>query len=232
MAVKFWVPAATTVLWQQGVGDQSVDGSMLNKQSVDPASIDDTSCLQWGGSITSAARPWKLKCTTGTVSTSHGGITSVKLHARIFMSNNGSFSWGFSTYAAYVAPFFAPPSTARQYSIPQTVNDGGTILSVGYAFTNGHNWNVGGEPDPYVLNTTGWNITALASWDNSKLSSCEIGLSMDELQDVLGTNQLGGWMPIDGPYGTTPKWNVSQLILEVDANDPPPPPTKGMVIMA
>lgn len=219
MAVKIWVPASSAILWQQGVGDQSVSATNLNKQSTLDASIDDSVRLDFG----QADRPWKLRATAGTVSTSHGAITSVKLHLRIYMSNTGPFSWDFTFYSAYVAPFFKVPGGTRKYSIPETVNDGGTVLNVGYSFTNGHNFNIAGEPVPFVLS---WNITAEETWgsDNSKLSGIEIGASMDELQDTLGINEVGGWMPINGPGGSTPRWNISQLILEVDADDPPPPP--------
>lgn len=226
MAVKFWVPVSSAILWQQGVGDQSVSATNLNKPSTSGASIDDAVRLDWS----QADRPWKLRGTTGTVSVSHGGITSVRLHARIYMSNGGPYSWDFSSYDAYVAPFFKKSGGTRRYNIPQTVNDGGTVLNVGFSFQNGHNWNQVGEPVPFILpasvgsGTPGWDITSFETWTNALLSGAEIGLSMDELQDTLGINQVGGWMPIEGPGGTLPRWNVSQLILEVDALDAPPPP--------
>lgn len=237
MAVKFWVPAASTILAQNG--DSAIDGSALNKQTLVEASIDDAVRV----SIAQPTSLWRLKCTAGTVGTAHGAITSVKLHARIYVSNTGPAAWDFETYGPYVAPYMKPTGSGRAWSLPLTITSD-AVYRVGYILGYGtansaydyvHNWNQAGEPFAYHLSWTitsdgnyGYNAAFFGSND-AKLNGCEFGISVNE-QDLFPigeypiNNSKAGWMPIQGAGGSTPRWNVSQLILEVDADDPPAPP--------
>jgi len=219
MAVKFWVAPSVAYVRQNGV-DTQVSVSPLSKATVVDANIDDDDRID----IAQPANLWRLKATAPTVTTSHGAITSVKLHARIYMSNTGTFSWDFSSYDAFVAPYIKPSGQTRKWTLPNWVNLPQQTF-VGISFQNGHNFNQPGDPSPKVIS---WDVTSLYTWgsDNALLSSCEFGLSMDEedLYSALGFFANAGWMPIEGPSGSTPRWNISQLILEVDAADPPAPP--------
>jgi hypothetical protein len=136
-----------------------------------------------------------------------------------------------------------PTGSSRAWSLPQGITSG-AVYQVGYGFGYGttgnpydyvHNWNQPGEPLAYPIS---WTITSDGSYaytpaffgsDDAKLNGCEFGLSINE-QDLFPigeypvNNAKAGWMPIQGAGGSAPRWNISQLILEVDANDPPPPP--------
>jgi hypothetical protein len=208
VAVKFWVPVATATVRGSGIGV-----SALNKQVAPPGDIDETDRV----SIAEATRKWRLQGYPGAVAVSHGGITKVQLHARIYVSNNGTFSWDFSGNEAYVAPY-VKVGGSTYYSLPDVVNYGYNIWC-GHAFTNGWNFNIAGEPTSKHIS---WDITSKASWDNDALSGCEFGLAMDEAQVGGSAFYLSGFMPMEGAGGATPRFNVSQLILEVDAADPPP----------
>jgi hypothetical protein len=108
------------------------------------------------------------------------------------------------------------------YSLPDAVSPG---VNVGYDFVDKTwNFNVPGQPTSEQIT---WDVTALAAWDNTKLAACEFGLSMDE--ESLPGFDNAGWRPNTGPAGSTPRYNVSQLILEVDAADPPPSYSKSIL---
>jgi hypothetical protein len=226
MAVKFWVAPSVAYVRQNGA-DTQVSVSPLSKATAVDASIDDDDRID----IANPASLWRLKATAPTVTTSHGAITSVKLHARIYMSNTGTFSWDFSSYDAFVAPYIKPSGLTRKWSLPNWVNIPAQTF-VGHSFQNGHNFNQSIDPGAFAIT---WDVTGLYTWgsDNTLLSSCEFGLAMDEedLYSEVGFFSNAGWMPIDGPAGSTPRWNISQLILEVDANDPPAPPVVTRPLM-
>lgn len=202
MAVKFWVAPNTATV--RGYG---IDPSPLAKQVTTGGALDETDRVEIGQPDTL----WRLRGYPGAVDASHGGITKVTLHARIYMSNTGSFSWDFSTNNAFVAPYVVTGG-ATTYDLPDWIGS----LFAGYSFDNGYNWNTGGQP---VSKHIDWDITSVTSWTNLLLAGCEFGLALDEA--YVSANHSAGYMPLDGPAGSTPRWNVSQLILEVDAADPP-----------
>jgi len=218
MAVKFWVAPATATVRGSGIGV-----APLNKQVAPPGEIDETDRV----SIGQADNLWRLRAWPGSVGVEHGGITKVTLHGRIYMSNNGPFVWDFSTNDAYVAPYVVVDGVAT-YFTPDWVNVP-YQLYVGQGYQNGWNFNQQGQPTSFKIGPAhvGWDVTALAAWTNAKLAACEFGLSMDEAS--LGTYYRAGYMPINGPAGTTPRYNISQLILEVDAADPPPSYAKSFM---
>lgn len=191
----------------------SLEPSPLNKQTT--GTIDETDRI----SIGQADWGFRLLCTANTPTTPHGAITRVMLHARIYMSNNGPFSWDFSVNNPYAAPFITTGG-ASHYSIPDWIQLLGVNTYAGWDFADyGHNFNLSGQP---VSKHMDWDITALASWSDAVIGALQFGVAMDEQQ--LSYNQIAGYMPIQGPGGNTPRYNISQLILEVDADDAPPPP--------
>ena len=222
---KFWVPAASAVLWQGGgLGDQPIDGTNLNKEVSDPSptATDNTYRLAWGANQT-----WRLKGTTGTVSVSHGGITQVRLLVRAFISNNGPDGWSFNVgdYISeypYACPYVDFGGDGVAYAADEWYGTPPTVVPqtfVGYDISAWANFNQPGNPSPRVIQI---DITSWAPWDNARLSNLEFGLAMDGQQ--IEYNVFSGRMPSPGPGGSAPRYNVSQLILEVTANDPPPPP--------
>lgn len=239
MSFTFYVPVASALLWQSaGLGDQPIDPTNLNKEVSDPSptATDNTYRLAWG-----PGQRWRLKGTTGTVAVNHSGITQVRILARGFISNNGPFGWEFNepawvTERPYACPYFKWDGSHVKYAPDEWYGVPPGLPAqtfVGYDISDWHNFNQPGNPSPRVIQkdiTTWSNDVGLGPWTNALLSNREFGLSMDE--EVLAYNILAGRMPVPGPGGTAPRYNISQLILEVTANDPaPPPPTLGRTLI-
>lgn len=221
--MKFWVPAATAT-----VRGGAVNAAPLDKRVAPPGAIDEANRVAIG----SANQNWRLAGHPGAVTVNHGGITKVTLHGRIYLSNNGASTWDFSVNQPFVAPYVIVDGTAH-YFTPDARSDPGYWVWSGQAFDAQFNWYryPGLQPVSFHIGptNTGWDITSFAAWDNTKLAACEFGLSMD--QQLIGGNSayVSGQRPHPNAGANSPAYNVSQLILEVDATDPPPVYASGLV---
>lgn len=224
MAVKLWIPGATGTMNGSGV-----DVSPLGRSSKwTTGDIDETDRVTVGASGRSE---FDLRVVSGAVSTPIGDVTGIKMHFRIYYSNNGPVALDDSSFLGYVAPYFVLDGSTY-WNCPDVDFPGGVQSFMGYYFSSfTHNFNLPGEP---VAKVCEWDIGALGlTWDATKLSSLTFGLAMKG--DYLGPNpfRYSGWAPDPGGGGNTPRYNFTQLVLEVDADDPPaPPPTsRGLVLV-
>jgi hypothetical protein len=213
MAVTFWPTLASAT-----INGGAVATAPLSKATT--GDVDETDRLSTSASGRSE---FTLNAVNASVGVSHGGITSVKMHFRLYYSNNGTVSLDEGNFLAYVAPYVTVDGVTY-YNCPEFDFPGGVQSFMGYAFGSyTHNFNLPGEP---VAKIVEWDITSLASWDNAKLSGLNFGLKMTG--DYLGPNpfRYSGWAPDPGGAGNAPRYNFTQLMLQVAANDPPPPPVE------
>jgi hypothetical protein len=224
MAVKFWVPLSSAT-----VNGNAISVSPLNKQTT--GDVDETDRLQINATGDSR---FTLSGTPSSIVTGHGDITSVKMHFRIYYSNNGPVDLDTSELRAMVAPFITVDGTTH-YNLPDYQDVGGLSSQCGYDFTDyTKNFNQPGEP---VAKVCAWDMSTIlgvpADWNDTKLNGCTFGLKMTNTYLGPLPYRYSGTAPLPGGAGNTPRHNITQCILEVDALDVPAPPvvTKPMLMV-
>lgn len=209
MAVEFWVLASS--IQQTGSAPGYPDVSLTNKASVggDESSSWATAAAYYG------SRPWRLIVTPASVTTQHGAITQVRLYARMFTSQAGPSQWyddGFPWPAPHYAPF-TDFGGSETYHLPETYAGNYRGIKI-YGNVNRNN------PGVWAPNTVAWDITSQASWSDSVIAAMKFGIACDN--GVIAYNQYSGLN--EATYGSmsAPLFHVSQLVLRVNADDPPP----------
>lgn len=93
-----------------------------------------------------------------------------------------------------------------------------------FAGDNFKDWSTGATVDPSIPLEMVWDCTALSGvWDDSVLEALRFGLaSWDNDSGFVASQAWASGLAQGGsPSSSTPRWNVSQLVLRVTAADPP-----------
>jgi hypothetical protein len=210
VAVEFFVTAASC--YQSGQLPGYVSASPLNKGYL--SGIDDTDAWAHGASYYGSA-VWRIACTPNAVGTQHGTINQVRLYSRFFTSQAGPPQWyddGFPWPAPHYAPFVRIAGTSTYYT-PESY----ASIFRGVKVLGNYNAN---NPGAWGPTTVAWDITSLATWTDAVINAMTYGVSGDG--EVLAYNRNAGYC--EATYGTmtAPNHRISQLVLRVNADDPPP----------
>ena len=219
MAIHFWVfPTSVTHGSAAVVSKGDVTDDSTKVQISPGATCDNGNKLEYGG-------------TTGSVVVSHGGITKVELFVRMWRSAQGADNWCLwsDDRAQDEDPFVAVGVdwgkngfSKDDYYLPSwNTYHSGVTNYCGERVLQFHNYNTGGPtPIDAAVKKWQWNITSKATWTNALLSSLDLRVRSND--NSLAANYRSGH-PRYGGAANSPRWNISQMALRVEAADPPIP---------
>jgi hypothetical protein len=232
MAITFYVlPSALELNVRGGLSNPSP-----TPLSQVPGTVDDKSRVSWNPGSSPNGDGWysRLTMTCPTVTQDHGGITKVEVLARMFRSGLGPDKWNL-TENPFVAiggdidkdGLFA--EDLSHWFVPEWHRYEGYTIWCG-ANLAGYYWNRNTQANPLAVYQWTWDVTSRRVWDNAALSGMRFQLRIDKNQLIGGSSfYRTGWQREGG--GNTPRWDCSQFILRITANDPPIPYATGGYFM-
>ena len=233
MAIYFWLFPDSLEL--------NVEGTITNPS---PTPIEkgettnDATKISWspGGYSCDSGYEYILTGTLPSTVPANGGITKVEIFARMWRSSVGSDNWclwsdsraqnedPFSALAVNYNHAGTFPNAFANYYLPATHNYFGYTSKAGNRMGS-ENWSVhGSTPSSSKVEKWQWNVTSKRTWTDAALEDLEIRMS--NKGTFLGFDSIyhtyAGHARF-APAATTPRWNISQFGVRVEALDPPIP---------